>query len=243
MLIKVIGVGRYGIEIAAKMASEKITGTSFAAIDTDEDELEASGLSEVLKLGNDSPMGEGTGGRIDVGARAARDASFEIQKIVSGADVVIIVCGLGGGTGTGAIPVIAKIAHESGAQVCVAVKNAFSFEGAQKAKHSLDCIKALKDNTDSFLVFDVKFYEGANEVTHHPETFEIPFSKVDIKKLTQKITLDNFFDLIYSEIYAFVKLLSESSDNDALKKGGNTFIGYIARQNESIVYAVLGDLY
>ncbi|MBP5250817.1 MAG: hypothetical protein J6Z17_00210 [Treponema sp.] len=243
MRIKVIGVGGYGTEIAAKMSSENIPGTSFAAVDTDEDELEASGLDEVLKIGENSPLGEGTGGRTDLGLRAAGGSSQKINDMVSDTDIVVLVCGLGGGTGTGAAPVIAKAARENGAGVCAVVKNSFSFEGAQKSKNALDCIKSLKDNTDSFLVFDVKFYEGDAEVTHHPESFELSFSKTNIQKLTHKITLDDFFDLIYSEIFEFVKSLAESSDKECLKSLGNSFTGYTARQNESIVYSVLGGLY
>ena len=243
MTVRLIGIGGFGIRIAEQMSSEDIEGVSLAVIDTDRDEVENSEIDNALKIGEESPLGGGTNGWVTLGAKAAAEAFMEIGKMVSDVDIVLIVAGLGGGTGTGAAPVVAKMAHEKGVHVCAAVKNPFTFEGAQKAEYSLEGIKSLKDTTDNLCLYDIKFVDGKSDSLHHPESFGVDFSKTDIKEISKNLTMDQLFDLIYSNILEYVKSLAECSSLESLKSSGNTFTGYTAPQNANTVYSVLGGLY
>ncbi|MBP5284411.1 MAG: cell division protein FtsZ, partial [Treponema sp.] len=147
MGIKLIGAGGFGTRIAGRLAREEgLTGISFAAVDTDRHELNDSELEETLKIGPDTPFGGGTEGRVSLGLKAAQNALPEITRLLTGTDILIIAAGFGGGTGTGAAPLIARIAHENGIRVCTILKHPFAFEGAQKSEYSLEGIRSIKDS-------------------------------------------------------------------------------------------------
>ena len=243
MNIKVIGAGGFGTEIASRMSSEGIEDVSFAAIDIDRDELEDSELSEVLKIGPDSPLGGGAEGNVEMGINAAKNALLKIKPMTDNAEVVVLAAGFGGGTGTGALPLIAKLAHENGCHVCAAVKFPYGFEGGKKSEDSQKALNLLKECTDNFLLFDVKFIVKEGESPHHPEVFGIPFEKTTIKELEGKVSMDGYSDLIYSEVRDYVKKLCSCSDRKAVKEAGNLFFGYTAQQDANLVQSALGGLY
>ncbi|MCD6128863.1 hypothetical protein J7J35_04045, partial [Candidatus Bipolaricaulota bacterium] len=113
--ILVIGVGDGGINALERMREAGLTGVRLVAADTDSQVLSISRAHEKLQLGADVTKGRGTGGDVEKGRQAAETAAWDVEKLVGGAHLVFLTCGLGGGTGTGATPVIARLAREAGA--------------------------------------------------------------------------------------------------------------------------------
>lgn len=149
--IKVVGVGGGGNNTIHSMIRENIEGVEFIVANTDEQVLNSSICKNVLRLGN-AKKGLGAGADPEKGRAAAVESTEEIKKALEGADMVIIAAGMGGGTGTGASPIIASIAKELGALTVGIVTTPFSFEGSQRAKNSTDGLKEIKSEVDSLIV-------------------------------------------------------------------------------------------
>ena len=150
--IVVIGVGGAGNNAVNRMIDEKIDNVSFWVANTDKQALSTSRAKNRLVLGEDITHGLGAGGEPDVGREAAEHSREAIEKIVDGADLVFIAAGMGGGTGTGAAPVIADIARRSGALTIAIVTRPFTFEGKRRIAHSVEGLNNLKDVVDSIIV-------------------------------------------------------------------------------------------
>lgn len=151
-VIKVIGVGGAGGNAVNRMVDEGLMGVEFYIANTDLQVLNVSPVINKIELGKDSTKGRGAGADPEVGRKAAIESEAEIREAVKGADMVFVTAGLGGGTGTGASPMIAKIAQEEGALVVGVVTKPFTFEGPKrlsKASHGLD---ELRDNVDSLII-------------------------------------------------------------------------------------------
>ena len=219
MKLKVIGVGTFGTKLAAGIASENIPNVSCAAIDTDGYVIENSELEDVLLIGN---SGLGTGGQVSVGKEAAEAATTEIEKMISDADVILLTAGMGGGTGSGTSPIIARIAHEKGIIVYAAVTHVFDFEGPYMTEFSIEGIKELAKYVDSVLVAEVKEHKKS----HKPELFGIQFSKSDIKEVNGSISIKDLNNLIFEDISDFIKTAADSKSKEELRNAENTFIGY-----------------
>ena len=128
-VIKVIGVGGGGGNAVNRMIENDVSGVEFVAVNTDAQVLKRSKAQTRLQIGKNLLRGLGAGAKSDVGKKAALESIFEIEEMVKDADMVFITCGMGGGTGTGAAPIIAKKAKESGALTIGIVTKPFSFEG------------------------------------------------------------------------------------------------------------------
>src|SRR6185436_5695587 len=132
--IKVLGVGGSGGNTINHMVNSKVKGVEFVVINTDAQDLHKSLGRKKIHIGKNLTRGLGTGMNPEVGKRAVEETKEEIQEAIKGADMVFIACGLGGGTGTGAAPVIARTAKESGCLTVAVVTKPFFFEGAQRLK-------------------------------------------------------------------------------------------------------------
>ncbi len=151
--IKVIGVGGAGCNAINTMINEfQIEGVEFIAVNTDEQVLKQSLAPKKVQIGAKLTKGLGAGGNPEIGQKAAQESIDEIQQSVQDADMVFITGGMGGGTGTGAIPVIAEVAKSSGALTVTVVTKPFTFEGKRRAQLAEEGISKLKGATDTLLV-------------------------------------------------------------------------------------------
>ena len=150
--IKVIGAGGGGTNAVNRMIDAGLNGIEFIAMNTDIQVLNISKAERKLQLGENSTRGLGAGGDPSVGRIAAEESKSEIKKMLDGADMVFITAGMGGGTGTGAAPIIAEIASELGALTVAVVTKPFPFEGPRRARLALEGVENLKSKVDTIIV-------------------------------------------------------------------------------------------
>ncbi|HEY5714172.1 MAG TPA: cell division protein FtsZ [Candidatus Gracilibacteria bacterium] len=149
--IKVVGVGGGGCNAINRMVSSDFANVDFIAVNTDAQALYHSQASTKIHIGKESTRGLGAGADPSVGKNAAQESLDEIKSALKGADMVFVTCGLGGGTGTGAAPVVAGIARELGALTVGVVTRPFSFEGAGRSKKAETGYNDLKENVDTLI--------------------------------------------------------------------------------------------
>jgi cell division protein FtsZ len=150
--IKVIGVGGGGGNAVNRMINEGLGGVEFIAINTDNQALMLSKARTRVRIGDKLTRGLGAGGNPEIGRKAAEESSEELYDVLRGADMVFIACGMGGGTGTGASPVVAQIAKELGALTIGVVTKPFNFEGPRRQSSADSGIEALKSQVDTLIV-------------------------------------------------------------------------------------------
>ena len=150
--IKVIGVGGGGNNAVNRMIDAKVQGVEFIAVNTEVQVLDKSQAETKIQIGEKLTRGLGAGAKPEVGENAAEESRDEITKALSGADMVFVTAGMGGGTGTGAAPVVAQCAKELGALTVAVVTKPFSIEGKVRAKNATSGIEKLKQNVDAILV-------------------------------------------------------------------------------------------
>jgi cell division protein FtsZ len=150
--IKVIGVGGGGGNAVSRMVSCGLKGVSFAAINTDVQALHNAKAPEKVHIGKILTKGLGAGMHPEIGRQAAEENKQEIQQALKGMDMVFVTCGLGGGTGTGAVPLIAELAREAGALTIAVVTKPFSFEGAQRARIAEEGLAELRNKVDTLII-------------------------------------------------------------------------------------------
>lgn len=150
--IKVVGVGGSGNNVIARMKEVGLRGVELIAVNTDAQALHQSGAEEKLHIGKNLTKGLGAGMNPEIGRQAAEENRDEIQDILKDADMIFVTCGMGGGTGTGAAPVVAEVAKESGALTVGVVTKPFSFEGMQRAMIAEEGLEQLKDRVDALVV-------------------------------------------------------------------------------------------
>ena len=150
--IKVIGVGGAGTNAVNRMIDSGLQGVDFIAINTDKQALTLSKAPTKVQIGDKLTKGLGAGANPEVGKHAAEESREEISGIVKGADLVFVTCGMGGGTGTGAAPVIAELARDMGILTIGVVSKPFMFEGRQRMKNAEAGIERLKANVDTLVV-------------------------------------------------------------------------------------------
>ncbi len=151
-LIKVLGVGGGGSNAVSRMYKEKLPVVEYYALNTDAQHLARCDVHYRIPLGRNLTRGLGAGAQPELGRQAAEESRAEIEKAVSGADMVFLAVGMGGGTGTGAAPVVAQIAKESGALTIAVVSRPFGFEAQMRRKNAQDGLERLQDNVDTMIV-------------------------------------------------------------------------------------------
>jgi cell division protein FtsZ len=179
-VIKVIGVGGCGGNAVEHMMSKNVNGVEFICANTDMQALKKSSAKTVLQIGSDITKGLGAGAKPEIGREAALEDRDRIAEIIDGADMLFIAAGMGGGTGTGAAPIIAEVAKEMGILTVAVVTKPFAFEG-KRAKVAVEGLEELSQHVDSLIVIpneklmevlgeDVPFLEAfraANDVLHN----------------------------------------------------------------------------
>ena len=151
-LIKVLGVGGGGSNAVSRMYKEKLPVVEYYALNTDAQHLARCDVHYRIPLGRNLTRGLGAGAQPELGRQAAEESRAEIEKAVNGADMVFLAVGMGGGTGTGAAPVVAQIAKESGALTIAVVSRPFGFEAQMRRKNAQDGLERLQDNVDTMIV-------------------------------------------------------------------------------------------
>ncbi len=149
--IKVIGVGGSGNSVVNRMVAAKMRGVEFIAINTDLQALHHAAAPIKLHIGKSTTRGLGAGMNPEMGKKAAEESANEIRDLLKGADMVFITCGMGGGTGSGASPVVAEIAKESGALTVAVVTKPFGFEGAQRKSIAEKALAELETKVDTVI--------------------------------------------------------------------------------------------
>lgn len=150
--IVVIGVGGAGNNAVNRMIEENIAGVEFIGINTDKQALQFCKAPTAMQIGEKLTKGLGAGAKPEVGEKAAEESSEELAQAVKGADMVFVTCGMGGGTGTGAAPIIAKIAKDMGILTVGVVTKPFRFEGKTRMANALNGIENLKESVDTLIV-------------------------------------------------------------------------------------------
>jgi len=201
--IVVLGVGDGGVNAVVRMREEKLQGVRLVAVDTDRQVLDAAPIGEALQLGMDITGGRGTGGDPGKGHRAANESRWEIANLVRDMDLVFITAGLGGGTGSGAAPVIAEIAREGGALTVGVVTRPFSFEGTVRRAHAEAGLDELRKSADVLIVISndrlletnarglpmTKAFELADEILHE-----------GVRGISDLITIRGLINLDFADI-------------------------------------------
>lgn len=149
--IKVVGVGGGGGNAINRMIDSDLTNVEFIAINTDAQALYYNNAPHKINIGKATTKGLGAGSNPEIGKRAAEESSEEIRSALEGADMVFVTAGMGGGTGSGAAPLIAEIAKELGALTVAVVTKPFTFEGAQRTKHAEQALQILKERVDTLI--------------------------------------------------------------------------------------------
>jgi len=171
--IKVIGVGGGGNNAVSTMIESGLKGVEFIVANTDKQVLADNKSSQKIQLGRDLTRGLGAGANPEIGRRAAIESYNEIAERLAGADMVFVTAGMGGGTGTGGAPVVAKIARELGALTIGVVTRPFTFEGKKRSRQALEGIEELRNNVDTLIVIpNQKLLTISNEKTPLLETFK-----------------------------------------------------------------------
>ena len=150
--IKVIGVGGAGNNVVNRMLNAGVEGVEFLVVNTDRQDLNKSKCPNKLPIGEKLTGGMGAGSKPEIGKKSAEESRAAIAKALEGADMVFITAGMGGGTGTGAAPIIADLAHEAGILTVGVVTKPFRFEGANRMRQAEAGIAALSDKVDSLIV-------------------------------------------------------------------------------------------
>lgn len=201
--IKVVGVGGGGSNAVTTMIDSGMTGVEFIVANTDIQALNANRSSTKLQLGSDLTKGLGAGANPDVGRRAAIESYNEIVERLEGSDMVFVTAGMGGGTGTGGAPVVAKIARELGALTVGVVTKPFVFEGKRRMKQAEEGLRELRENVDTLIVIpNQKLLSIAAERTPMLETFK----KADevllqaVKGISDLINIRGLINLDFADI-------------------------------------------
>ena len=149
--IKVVGVGGSGCNAISRMMACKIQGVDFVAVNTDAQDLHHATAPEKIHIGKNLTRGLGAGMDPEIGRQAAEENRDELHEVLKGSDMVFVTCGMGGGTGTGAAPIIAETAKDSGALTVAVTTKPFAFEGAQRGQIAEEGLLSLRDRVDTLI--------------------------------------------------------------------------------------------
>ena len=206
--IIVVGVGGGGNNAVNRMIDEQIAGVEFIAVNTDKQALQLCKAPTLMQIGEKLTKGLGAGAQPEVGEKAAEESSEEIQAALKGADMVFVTCGMGGGTGTGAAPVIARIAKEQGALTVGVVTKPFRFESKTRMQNATSGIDKLKENVDTIIVIpNDKLLEVVDRRTTMPEALKKADEVLQqgIQGITDLINVPSLINLDFADIQTVMK--------------------------------------
>lgn len=206
--IKVVGVGGSGGSAINRMIASKIRGVEFIAINTDVQALHHNNAKQKLHIGQATTRGLGAGMDPEIGLQSAQENVNEIRDILKGADMVFITCGLGGGTGTGASPIVATIARDLGALVVAVVTKPFSFEGAQRMEISDRGFQELKEKVDTIITIpNDKILHIIDKKTSLLDSFKTvdDVLRQGVQGISELITVPGLINVDFADIKAIMQ--------------------------------------
>jgi len=201
--IKVAGVGGSGNNVIARMKDVGLRGVELIAINTDTQALHQSGAQEKIHIGKNLTKGLGAGMNPEIGRQAAEENRDEIQEVLKDADMIFVTCGMGGGTGTGAAPVVAEVAKESGALTVAVVTKPFSFEGMQRAMIAEEGLEQLKDRVDALVVIpNDKLLQIIDKKTSFVSSFKIvdDILRQGVQGISDLITVPGIVNVDFADV-------------------------------------------
>lgn len=205
--IKVVGVGGGGSNAVNRMIESGLRGVEFIAVNTDAQALMLSNAPVRVRIGDKLTKGLGAGGDPSVGGKAAEESSEELLQALAGADMVFVTAGIGGGTGTGAAPVVARIARESGALTVGVVTRPFSFEGVRRATVAEQGLAALKKEVDTLIVIpNDRLLQIVDRKASVREAFRIADDvlRQGIQGISELITVPGLINLDFADVRAIM---------------------------------------
>ena len=206
--IKVIGLGGGGCNAVTRMVQEEIRGVEFIAMNTDAQALAITEAPARVQLGEKITRGLGVGGDYVLGQKAAEENRDEIKEIVSGADMVFITCGMGGGTGTGAAPTIAEIAKQGGALTIAVVTKPFAFEGNRRCQVADDGIVQLLTKVDTLIIIpNDRLLALCDQKTGVDNAFKLADDVLrhGVQAISEVITVPGLINLDFADVKAIMK--------------------------------------
>lgn len=205
--IKVIGVGGGGTNAVNRMIAEGLKGVEFVAVNTDAQALLHSQAPIKIRIGDKLTRGLGAGGDPERGMKAAEETADELREVIKGADMVFITAGMGGGTGSGASPVLAKIAREMGSLTIGVVTKPFSFEGAKRRRVADEALNRLKDNVDTLIIIP---NDRLLDIVDKKASLQSAFRLADdvlrqgIQGISELITVPGLINLDFADVKAIM---------------------------------------
>ncbi len=206
--IIVIGVGGAGNNAVNRMVDENITGVDFVGINTDKQALQLCRAPKLLQIGEKLTKGLGAGAKPEIGEKAAEESSEEIAATLKGADMVFVTCGMGGGTGTGAAPVVAKLAKDMGILTVGVVTKPFRFEAKARMVNALSGIEKIKDNVDTLIVIpNDKLLEIVDRRTTMPDALKKADEVLQqaVQGITDLINVPAVINLDFADVQTVMK--------------------------------------
>jgi cell division protein FtsZ len=202
-VIRVVGVGGAGVNAINRMVEAQISGVEFMAINTDLQSLQQSSADVTVHLGLGMQRGLGAGSDPELGYRAAFEEQDKIKRLLKGSDMVFVTCGAGGGTGTGAAPVIARLARDVGALTVGIVTKPFGFEGTRRAKQAEDGVNALGAEVDTLIVVpNERLLSVLAKTTTMLEAFQVADDvlRQGVQGISELITLPGLINLDFADV-------------------------------------------
>ena len=232
--IKVIGVGGAGNNVINRMIASDVKGVEFVAVNTDKQDLEKSKCKNKVQIGEKLTGGMGAGSKPDIGQKSAEESKALISQVLEGTDMVFITAGMGGGTGTGAAPVVARLAQEAGILTVAVVTKPFAFEREQKMLQAEKGISELRKYVDSLIVIpNEKLLEGLDKPLTMRESFALADDvlKTGVKSISDLIVEEGYINLDFADVSTIMKgagyahmAIGHGSGKDKAKEAANAVI-------------------
>ena len=206
--IKVVGIGGGGSNAVSRMYRERVPGVEYMVVNTDDQALELCDVPLRVRIGEQLTGGKGVGGNPEVGMRSAEESREELYEAMCDADMVFIAAGMGGGTGTGAAPIAAQLAKETGALTVGVVTRPFEFEGLRRAQVAEDGINRLKQHVDTLLAIP---NERLHVICEEEITAENAFKLADdvlrmgVQSIAELVTVPGEINLDFADIQAIMQ--------------------------------------
>lgn len=254
--IKVIGIGGSGSNTVSRMTKFDLGVVELIAVNTDAQALGASKVQKKILIGKNVTKGLGAGMNVEMGQAAAEESRDELSAVLKGSDLVFITCGCGGGTGSGAAPIIAELSKDMGILTIVVVTTPFSFEGQQRKKIAEDAVKNLKGKADSLLVIqNDKLLKIIDEKTTVSNAFEMcdDVLKEAVKAITDLVIGPGIINIDFASIasvmkdsgqalFGTAKTRGERRAEDAAHKAINSpLLDFSIKGSKGILFNVSGN--
>lgn len=201
--VKVVGVGGGGSNAVNRMIESSVDGVEFTVINTDAQALYSNSAENKINIGKAATRGLGAGGNPEMGKKAAEESSEELKAALEGADMVFVTCGLGGGTGSGAAPIVAEIAKELGALTVGVVTKPFTFEGATRTRYAEEAYKNLIEKVDTIITIpNDKILSLIDKKTPISDAFQIvdDVLRQGIQGISDLVTVNGLINVDFADV-------------------------------------------